>query len=185
MARRLVILDRDGVINHDSEEFIKSADEWQPIDGSLEAIGRLSSAGFDVAVATNQSGIGRKLLDKPALESIHTKMRALAREHGGHIDEIVYCPHHPDDGCDCRKPGTGLLTRLSRQYGQSLDGVPMIGDSLRDIEAARAVGGRPILVLTGNGDSTSKALAEQGIETETYADLDEAVTALLAEVGAA
>ena len=185
MARRLVILDRDGVINHDSDDFIKSPDEWQPITGSLEAIGRLSSAGFDIAVATNQSGVGRKLLDKPTLESIHNKMRTLVREQGGHIDEVVYCPHHPDDDCDCRKPRTGLLTRLSRQYGQSLDGVPMIGDSLRDIEAARAVGGRPILVMTGNGRSTLKALAEQGIETETYADLDQAVTALLAEAGSA
>ena len=117
MSSRLVILDRDGVINEDSEDFIKSPDEWRPIDGSIEAIGRLSGAGYDVAVATNQSGIARKLIDKPALEAIHQKMRDLVRSAGGDIGKIVYCPHHPDDNCDCRKPLPGLLMQLSRMLG--------------------------------------------------------------------
>ncbi len=176
MSRRLVILDRDGVINRDSDAFIKSPDEWEALPGSLEAIGILSAAGFDVAVATNQSGIGRKLLDRPALEAIHDKMRREAREQGGDIGKIEYCPHHPDDQCDCRKPKPGLLLKLSRSYGVPLENVPMIGDSLRDIEAARAVGGRPILVLTGNGEKTADELDEH--EVEVYADLQAAVVAL-------
>lgn len=183
MAARLVILDRDGVINHDSDEFIKTPDEWTAIDGSLEAIGMFSAAGFDVAVASNQSGIGRKLLDKPTLEAIHEKMRVAARQEGGDIGKIVYCPHHPDAGCDCRKPLTGLLTELSRKYGVPLDRVPMIGDSLRDIDAALAVGGRPILVLTGNGEKTAAALDARGTPVETYANLFEAAGALIAASG--
>ena len=181
MSRRLVILDRDGVINHDSDEFIKSPDEWVPIEGSLEAIGALSAAGFDVAVATNQSGIGRKLIDKPSLDAIHEKMRKLAREAGADIGRVVYCPHHPDDGCDCRKPATGLLEQLSRRYGVPLDNVPMIGDSLRDIDAATAVGGRPILVLTGNGKMTAAELKARGSVFESYPDLAAAADALIAE----
>ena len=174
----LVILDRDGVINHDSDEFIRTPDEWRPIKGSLDGIAMLSAAGFEVAVATNQSGIGRKLIDEPTLAAIHEKMRKLVREAGGDIGKIVYCPHHPDDGCDCRKPLPGLFLRLSRQYGQSLDGVPMIGDSLRDIDAARAAGGRPVLVLTGNGQRTATEIAARGEEVETYADLFSAAAAL-------
>ena len=185
MAPRLVILDRDGVINHDSDEFIKSPDEWRPIPGSLEAIGRLCAAGFDVAVATNQSGIGRRLLDKPALEAIHARMRAAVREHGGHIDRIVWCPHLPGDGCDCRKPATGLLERLGRHYGLALTGVPMIGDSVRDIDAALAAGGRPMLVLTGNGSKSAGVLAARGIGVEQYADLAAAAVALIGETRAA
>lgn len=181
MAANLVILDRDGVINRDSDEFIRTPDEWRPIDGSLEGIALLSTAGFDVAVATNQSGVGRGLLDKPALEAIHDKMRRLVREAGGDIGKVVCCPHHPDDGCDCRKPATELLKRLSRHYGVSLDGVPMIGDSLRDIDAALAVGGRPILVLTGNGRRTARALAGRGSDVETYDDLRAVAAALVAE----
>ena len=182
MSRRLVILDRDGVINRDSREFIKSPDEWLPIEGSLEAIGMLSAAGFEVAVASNQSGVGRKLIDRPVLEAIHRKMRRLAREAGGDIGRIVFCPHHPDDACDCRKPAPGLLLALSRQYGVPLLGVPIIGDSLRDIDAALAVGGRPVLVLTGNGREAARQLAERGQAIETYADLRAAAAALVHEV---
>jgi len=181
VAPRLVILDRDGVINHDAEEFIKSPDEWRPIPGSLEAIGRLSAAGFDVAVATNQSGIGRKLLDRPTLEAIHARMRREARRYGGHIDEIVWCPHLPADGCECRKPAIGLLERLGRHYGLALTGVPMIGDSVRDIDAAIAAGGRPMLVLTGNGRSSAAALAARGVEVAVYPDLAAAASALIDE----
>ena len=181
MARRLVILDRDGVINHDSTDFIRAPDEWNAIDGSIDAIVRLSAAGFDVAVATNQSGVGRKLLDLPALEAIHRKMRREVRDAGGDITRIVFCPHHPDDGCDCRKPGTALFTRLARELGVPLDGVPMIGDSVRDIEAATAVGGRPLLVLTGNGAETAAAL-DGRIETLTFANLGDAATFLIDEL---
>ena len=181
MSGRLVILDRDGVINQDSADFIKTADEFIPIPGSLEAIGKLSGAGFEVAVATNQSGIGRKLLDTPSLDAIHRKMRALARAVGGDIGKIVWCPHHPDDGCDCRKPEPGLLLQLSRQFGVPLDNVPVIGDSLRDIDAALAVGARPILVLTGNGLQAAQALAARGTEIESFGDLAEAAQVLIKE----
>lgn len=178
---KLVILDRDGVINHDAEAFIRTPDEWRPIEGSLEGIAMLSAAGFEIAVATNQSGVGRRLLDKPTLTAIHQKMRKLVREAGGDLGRVVYCPHHPDDGCDCRKPLPGLFRRLSHQYGRSLDGVPMIGDSLRDIDAAIAAGGRPVLVLTGNGHRTAAEIAARGEEVETYADLYSAAAALIAE----
>ena len=181
MSGRLVILDRDGVINHDSDEFIKSPDEWQAIDGSIEAIARLSAAGFDVAVASNQSGVGRKLIDLPVLEAIHSKMLRAVREAGGDIAKIVYCPHHPDDDCDCRKPRPGLFRKIAHQLGVPLQDVPMIGDSERDIAAARAVGGRPILVLTGNGRATKNALELSGDLPETFADLAAAVAVLVDE----
>ncbi len=181
MSRRLIILDRDGVINHDSDDFVKTPDEWIPIDGSIQAIAKLSTAGFTVAVATNQSGIGRKLLDKPALDAMHNRLRMLVKDAGGDVDRIVYCPHHPDDGCDCRKPAPGLYQKLSRQYGVPLDGIPIVGDSERDLVAARAVNARPILVLTGNGVKTSAALQQRGEEVETFADLDAVASALIAE----
>jgi len=171
LSGRLVILDRDGVINHDSDAFVKSPSEWLPIDGSIEAIADLSNAGFTVAVATNQSGVGRKLIDMPTLEAIHRKMRQAVTDAGGDLGRIVFCPHHPDDDCDCRKPKPGLFNRLARQYGVPINGVPMIGDSERDIEAARAISGRPILVLTGNGQHTAATLAEKNEEVETYPDL--------------
>jgi D-glycero-D-manno-heptose 1,7-bisphosphate phosphatase len=167
----LVILDRDGVINRDSEAFVKTPDEWEPIEGSLQAIADLSSAGFEIAVASNQSGVGRKIIDRPALEAIHNKMRRLVREAGGDIGKIVYCPHHPEDGCDCRKPAAGLLRDLSRLYGVSL----------RDIDAAVAAEARPILVLTGNGQKTETELNEQGRTVETFVDLAAAANALIAE----
>lgn len=181
MSGGLVILDRDGVINRDSEAFVKTPDEWEPIEGSLKAIADLSSAGFEIAVASNQSGVGRKIIDRPALEAIHNKMRRLVREAGGDIGKIVYCPHHPEDGCDCRKPAAGLLRDLSRLYGVSLERVPVIGDSLRDIDAAVAAEARPILVLTGNGQKTEAELNEQGRTVETFVDLAAAANALIAE----
>ena len=131
------LLDRDGVINRDSQDFIKSPSEWVPIDGSLEAIARLTQNGFTVAVASNQSGIGRGLYDRATLAAIHRKMRRAAAAAGGAIDRIVFCPHRPEDGCECRKPAPGLLRRLGEHYGMALRGVPVIGDSLRDLEAAR------------------------------------------------
>ena len=180
MSGRLVILDRDGVINHDSDEFVKSPSEWEPIDGSIEAIAELSNAGFTVAVATNQSGVGRKLIDMPTLEAIHRKMRQAVTDAGGDLGRIVFCPHHPDDNCDCRKPKPGLLNKLARQYGVPINGVPMVGDSERDIAAAKAVSGRPILVLTGNGQHTAALFAEKDEEVETYPDLQAVAKQLIA-----
>lgn len=180
MTPKLIVLDRDGVINQDSEAFIKSAAEWRPIDGSLDAIARLCRHGFTVAVATNQSGLGRGLFDRKRLDAIHRKMRRAVRGAGGRIDRIVCCPHHPDARCDCRKPAPGLLYRLAKHYGVSLDGVPVVGDAERDLVAAAAVGARPILVLTGKGRATRDALARRGERVEVYADLRAAADALIA-----
>ena len=177
---KLVVLDRDGVINHDSDDFIKSEEEWCPIEGSADAIGRLNAAGFTVAVATNQSGIGRGLLSETDLAAIHGKMQHHAELAGGRIDKIVYCPHLPDEGCDCRKPRPGLLQQLTAHYSIGMQGVPVIGDSERDLLAAAAVGARPILVLTGNGRKTRAALAPAD-SVEVYDDLAAAVDALVAE----
>jgi D-glycero-D-manno-heptose 1,7-bisphosphate phosphatase len=181
MSVRLVVLDRDGVINHDSDAFIRTPAEWRPLHGSLQAIALLTRHGFTVTVATNQSGIGRGLLDRATLQAIHRKMRRATKRAGGTIDRIVYCPHRPDDGCDCRKPATGLLERLARHYEVSMRGVPAIGDARRDLEAAAALGARPILVLTGKGSSTRKALGRKGKAVETYDDLLAAARQLVAE----
>src|SRR5699024_3870799 len=146
---RLVILDRDGVINEDADDYIKSADEWRPIAGSLKAIARLKSAGYTVAVATNQSGIGRGLFDEEALRAMHAKMARLLAGHGdAAIDAIFHCPHTPDAGCQCRKPAPGLLEAIAGHFDIPLAGVPVIGDSTRDMQAASAVAARPMLVLT-------------------------------------
>lgn len=181
MTPKLVILDRDGVINHDSDAFIKSPAEWQPIDGSVDAIALLNGHSFTVAVASNQSGIGRGLLDRRALDAIHRKMRRAVTAAGGRIDRIVYCPHHPDAHCDCRKPAPGLLHRLAKHYRTSLDGVPVVGDAERDLRAAAAVGARPILVLTGKGRATREVITRRGETVESYADLNAVARALVAE----
>jgi D-glycero-D-manno-heptose 1,7-bisphosphate phosphatase len=169
------------VINHDSDAFIKSPAEWRPIDGSLDAIALLNRHSFTVAVASNQSGIGRGLFDRRALLAIHRKMRRAAAAAGGRIDRIVYCPHRPDAHCDCRKPAPGLLRRLARLYHTSLDGVPVVGDAERDLRAAAAVGARPILVLTGKGHATREAMARRGDAVETYLDLNAVARTLVAE----
>lgn len=168
---RLVILDRDGVINRESPAFVKSAWEWRPLPGSLEAVGVLCAAGFTVAVATNQSGVGRGLIDPAALAGMHRKMQRLAARHGGRIDRIAVCPHLPESQCNCRKPEPGLLLELARHYRVTLAGVPVVGDSGRDLEAARAAGARPVLVSSGNGRRTEAALAARGERVETWDDL--------------
>ena len=175
---RLVILDRDGVINQDSSNYIRSAEEFIPLPGSLEAIARLNRAGFLVAVATNQSGIGRGFYDQATLDSIHDKLKGLLAGVDGHVDAIFYCPHAPDDQCDCRKPAPGLLRQIGEHFGIPLGGVPFIGDALRDIQAARAVGATPILVRTGKGLRTLKN-GEELDEIRVYDDLAAAVDALL------
>ncbi len=179
--RGLVILDRDGVINQDSEDFVRSGREWLPLPGSIDAIAALSRAGFTVAVASNQSGLARGLFDRRALRAMHRKLRRLVASKGGRVDRIVVCPHGPDDDCKCRKPRPGLLQRLAGYYGAELDGVPVIGDSLRDIDAADAAGARPILVRTGNGRRTESALRRARVSTEVFDDLAAAAAALLRE----
>ena len=170
---KLVILDRDGVINYDSEHFIKNPDEWKPIPGSLEAIARFNQAGYRVVIATNQSGIGRGLFDMAMLNTIHDKLyRALAQV-GGRIDALFYCPHAADLNCQCRKPRPGMLEEIGRRFNSPLQGVPAIGDALRDLEAAAAVGAQPMLVLTGKGLRTQETGGlPQG--TLVFADLADA-----------
>lgn len=175
----LVILDRDGVINRDSREFVKSSEEWVPLPGSIEAIAELSRGGFTVAVASNQSGLARGLFDRRALRSMHRKLRRLVAAAGGRVDRIVVCPHAPDDGCACRKPKPELLHRLLRHYGATATGVPVIGDSLRDLQAARAAGARPMLVLTGNGSKTARSLPDELSAIDVFVDLAAAAGALL------
>lgn len=151
---KLIILDRDGVINKDSLEYIKSPDEFIPFPGSLESIVRLNRAGFRVAVATNQSGLGRGLFDQETLDQIHSKLQRLLSEMGGSIDKIEFCPHTPDDGCLCRKPRTLMLEKIGNYFGSSLKGVYMIGDTEKDVLAARGAGANPVLVRTGKGEET-------------------------------
>lgn len=153
-----VILDRDGVINADSSDFIKSLAEWQPLPGSIPAIARLCRAGFRVAIATNQSGVGRGVIAPDALAAIHRELERQVAAAGGEIAGIFHCPHVPDDQCDCRKPKPGLYHRIAAQFAIRLDGVAAVGDSLRDLEAALAAGCRPILVRTGNGRGTERGL---------------------------
>ncbi|MEO6697485.1 MAG: D-glycero-beta-D-manno-heptose 1,7-bisphosphate 7-phosphatase [Gammaproteobacteria bacterium] len=153
---KLIILDRDGVINFDSADFIKSPDEWMPIPGSLEAIARLNRADYTVVVATNQSGVGRGLFSLDTLHQIHEKMQQELARAGGKIDAIFFCPHAPDDHCACRKPKPGLLLEIAKKYNCDLKDVPAVGDSLRDIEAAQTVGARPVLVRTGKGEEVVK-----------------------------
>lgn len=153
---KLVILDRDGVINHDSDEYIKSPEEWKPIPGSVEAISRLHREGYQVVVATNQSGVARGLFDLNALSKIHNKMLEAIRTEGGEIEGIFFCPHAPDDGCRCRKPLPGLFDEIADRLKVNLQGVYGVGDSERDVLAVRSVGMRPVLVRTGNGERTLK-----------------------------
>jgi D-glycero-D-manno-heptose 1,7-bisphosphate phosphatase len=166
----LVILDRDGVINHDSEHYIRSPADWHPIEGSLAAIARLNQAGYRVMVATNQSGIARGLFTLEDMLQVHEKMNQKLVQVGGQIDAVFFCPHGPEEGCPCRKPRPGLLLDIARRLGVSLEGVPAVGDSVRDLQAARAVRARPILVRTGNGAETERL--GEGLEgAEIFDDL--------------
>ncbi len=175
---KLIILDRDGVINQESDEFIKSPEEWEPIPHSLEAIARLNRAGFRVVVATNQSGVGRQRLAVETLLRIHNKMRYEITQAGGAIDAIFFCPHRPEDNCDCRKPKPGLLLDIAARLRVPLAGVPVIGDSTRDVEAAVAAGARPVLVRTGNGQQIDVSRAELS-HVPVYDDLAAAAEALI------
>jgi D-glycero-D-manno-heptose 1,7-bisphosphate phosphatase len=176
---KLAILDRDGVINFDSEQYIKSPSEWRPIPGSIEAIARLNQNGYRVAVATNQSGIGRGLFDMATLNAINDKMMEMVFRAGGRIDALFFCPHTAAEQCSCRKPRTGMLEEIAARFHTDLKGVPAIGDSLKDLQAAEAVGAQPILVLTGKGEKTRE---DGGLPKKTlvFDDLAEASRHLIA-----
>lgn len=151
---KLLILDRDGVINQDSDDYIKTLDEWIPIPGAIAAIVRLSKAGWTVAVATNQSGLARGYYDLATLEAMHARLRQLVAEQGGELGLIVHCPHGPDDGCECRKPKPGMLRQIAAHYHTNLTGIWFVGDSSGDLAAAQAVDCQPVLVKTGKGERT-------------------------------
>jgi D-glycero-D-manno-heptose 1,7-bisphosphate phosphatase len=157
VGMKLVILDRDGTINHEREDYIKSADEWVPLPGALEAIARLNHAGWHVVVATNQSGIGRGLFDMVALNAMHARMNQLLARHGGRVEAVFFCPHTPEDQCTCRKPQPGLFQMIGQRFGVSLAGVPMVGDLPRDVLAAQSVGCEPHLVRTGQAANMTEA----------------------------
>lgn len=174
---RWVILDRDGVINEDSDAYIKSPDEWQPIPDSLEAIALLNRNGFRIAVITNQAGVARGLFDLATLERIHQKMLSAVEAAGGKIDVIYFCPHGPEDGCDCRKPSPGMFQRFAREHQVDLHSVPVVGDSLRDMQAAESVGAEPILVETGKGQRTLRR--HPNLDLQIFKNLYEAAQYIL------
>ncbi|MFO1389609.1 D-glycero-beta-D-manno-heptose 1,7-bisphosphate 7-phosphatase [Cellvibrio sp.] len=163
---KLIILDRDGVINHDRDDFVKSADEFVPIDGSIDAIARLHKAGFTVVVATNQSGLARGKFDLDDLEAMHEKLTQLVEEQGAELSAIFYCPHSPEDNCKCRKPLPGMIDAIEAEFNISAEGFYFVGDSLRDMQAAATKGCKPILVKTGNGEKTLTQLADASLQTD-------------------
>lgn len=178
---KLVILDRDGVINYDSPNYIRSPEEWNPIPGSLEAIAKLTQAGYQVVVATNQSGVGRGYYNQQTLDHIHKKMQTLTSKLNGRIDGVFACPHKPDDNCECRKPKPGLFDKIAKHFQINLHQTPAIGDSLRDLSAAKTANCIPILVLTGNGKKTLEKLPPELKDIATYNTLADAVDALLSD----
>lgn len=177
---KLIILDQTGVINQSSDAFIKTPEEWIPIPGSLDAIARLTHSGYRVVIATNQSGIGRGLLDMATYNAINDKMHKAVNQAGGRIDAIFFCPHTNADKCSCRKPATGLLDEIMQRYGINLKNAPVVGDSLKDLQAAAAVGAIPMLVLTGNGQTTRTA-KEIPAGTQIFENLAAVAAALVGE----
>jgi D-glycero-D-manno-heptose 1,7-bisphosphate phosphatase len=179
--QRLVILDRDGVINEDSDDYIKSPEEWEPVPGSIDAIARLSQAGYLVAVATNQSGLARGYFDEVTLANIHNLMNAMVEEAGGRIDVVCYCPHHPDDACECRKPLPGLLNQIEQALDISVADAWYVGDTLKDIQAARNKSCKPILVRSGKGSATEARLSSKDLaQVPVFDNLAEAASYILA-----
>jgi D-glycero-D-manno-heptose 1,7-bisphosphate phosphatase len=180
---KLVIFDRDGTLNVDRDDYVTSADEWEPIPGALEAVARLTQAGWHAVVATNQSGLGRGLFDMAALNAMHLKLNQLLATAGGRLDAIFFCPHGPDEGCECRKPLPGLMRQIGERYAVDLKGVPAVGDSLRDLQAAQAAGCEAHLVLTGKaGAMSEEALATMLAQvpgTVVHPDLDAFAESLL------
>ncbi len=180
---KVIILDRDGVINHDSDDYIKSPEEWIPIEGSLEAIAKLNAEGYKVFIFTNQSGIGRGYYTLDTLQDMHEKMRKLLLDLGGHIEAIFFCPHTPEQRCQCRKPKTGMLQELAQRYQIDLAQTRIIGDSLKDMQAAKQVDARAYLVKTGKGKRTirnsNRELEEMAIPV--FKDLADFTSNLLAD----
>ena len=171
MMKRFIILDRDGVLNEDSKDYIKAPDEWRPIPRSLEAVKLLNEKGYEVVVATNQSGLARNYYDEKTLEAIHQKMRDALHEKGAHLAGIFYCPHGPEDSCLCRKPKPGLLHQIQEAFQISLAQTPFVGDSRRDLDAAITAGAKPILVRTGNGSKTLEKEPSLAAEIPVFEDL--------------
>jgi D-glycero-D-manno-heptose 1,7-bisphosphate phosphatase len=180
IQRRLVVLDRDGVINRESPDFIRTPAEWVPLPGSIQAMADLTRAGFDVVVASNQSGVGRGLFTADTLAAIHARMTATVEAAGGRLAGIFVCPHRPEDACDCRKPRAGLMQQIEANFGLSLRGRPVIGDSYRDLEAAWRVSARAMLVRSGNGAETERLL-DAAAAVEVFPDLAAAAALLIAE----
>lgn len=175
-----IILDRDGVINYDSDEYIKSPEEWEPIPGSLDAIAQLNRAGFHVLVATNQSGVARGLYDLEMLDQIHEKFIHELASVGGYVEEIFFCPHHPDENCHCRKPKPGLLLRIQEKYPVKMHNTFFIGDSFVDVQAARSAGCMPLLVMTGKGQQALEKYPEL-LQVPQFTDLAHAVQFVLSQ----
>lgn len=181
---KIIVLDRDGVINEDSDDYIKSAEEFVPVPDSIQAIARLSRAGYIVAIATNQSGLAREYFTEDALSEIHHLLCSMVENIGGRVDGIFYCPHHPDDGCACRKPATGLLSQIETEFSCDLRGSFFVGDSLKDVQAARAHGCLPLLVRTGKGARTEEELSALGAtDVQVFDSLSQAVDNVLGETG--
>tara|TARA_B110000444_G_C18846450_1_gene602350 strand:+ start:2713 stop:3267 length:555 start_codon:yes stop_codon:yes gene_type:complete len=177
---KIIVLDRDGVINQDSDDYIRSAEEFIPIEGSIAAIADLCAAGYRVVVATNQSGLARNYFDEEQLSEMHHFLCSMVEDVGGSIDGIFYCPHHPDEGCSCRKPRTGLLDQIEHEFDCKLQGSYFVGDSLKDIEAAQAFDCTPILVRTGKGLLTEEHLSDSNVPPiATYNNLASAVSHIL------
>lgn len=172
--KKIIILDRDGIINYDSYDYIKTPDEWHPVPGSLDAIAQLNRSGFYVMIATNQSGIGRGLYDVPMLDLIHEKLQSELASVGGHIEEIFFCPHLPADHCACRKPKPGLLQQIQKKYAVDLSTVFFIGDKLTDVQAARAAGCKPLLVLSALEKTRTETDPEMA-NVPRFSNLSEAV----------
>lgn len=170
---KLCILDRDGTINEDSDQYVKSPGEWSPLPGALEAIARLNHAGWHVVVVTNQSGLGRGLFDMAALNAMHAKMHSMLAAVGGRVDAIFFCPHAPEERCNCRKPAPGLYEQIAERYGIELAGMPTVGDSMRDLQAGVAVGCEPHLVLTGKAAALRDKPLPEGFPagTQVHEDL--------------
>ncbi len=184
MPNKLIILDRDGVINYDSDHYIKTVDEWIPLPGSMAALAKLTQAGYKIAIATNQSGIGRGYFTVATLDAMHRKMLNLASQIGAKIDVIAYCPHGPDDQCDCRKPLPGLIHQIEQALNMSAEGCYMVGDSLRDLQAGSAAGLVPALVLTGKGERTlakKEGLAGVAVFADLNSFVDNLVRSTLSE----
>lgn len=181
---KLIILDRDGVINEDSDDYIKSPDEWIPVPGSLDAVARLNHAGYSVAIASNQSGIARGYFSLETLAAMSVKMNDMLSPLGGRIDAMFFCPHGPKDGCDCRKPRPGMLTEIGNRFQTSLANVLFVGDNINDVKAAQAAGAKPVLVKTGKGEQTAGLMAENNImNVPVYDDLADVVNSILEGYG--